>query len=93
MQFCKVKIDYTTTPNSVDINILSAELLLDPMVYFQFIHDSKKWDELTCNGYTTYNTYHYININHNFDNNSVMNHISINVKHLLREHKLNKILK
>jgi hypothetical protein len=96
MQFCKVKIDnnnWSVTPNTVDVNILSAELLLDPMEYLQFIPDNKKWDELTCNGYTTYNTYHYININHNFYNNAVMNHISTKVKHFLREHKLNKILK
>lgn len=95
MQFCKVKVgnDWSVTPNTVDINILSAELLLDPMEYLQFIPDNKKCDELIYNGYTTYNAYHYININHNFNNNAVMNHISMKVKHLLREHKLNKILK
>lgn len=39
MQFCKVKVgnDWSVTPNTVDINILSAELLLDPMEYLQFI--------------------------------------------------------
>lgn len=95
MQFGKVKVgnDWSVTPNTVDINILSTELLLDPMEYLQFIPDNKKCDELTYNGYTTYNAYHYININHNFNNNAVMNHISMKVKHLLREHKLNKILK
>ena len=39
MQFCKVKVgnDWSVTPNTVDINILSTELLLDPMEYLQFI--------------------------------------------------------
>ncbi len=82
MQFCKVKLGS---------DIESVDLLLDPQEYLQFISDTKKWIFLNKCGFTTYNSYLYININHDFNDSYNIN-LSKKIKHLLREDKLNKLI-